>query len=283
MSKQNPPTVVARGLGGELRQLRKAKGMSAIAVARQLGWQPSRLSRMETGQQGILPEDVASLLVVYGVIGEERKRLLGMAERSKDRGWWETYGTSLTPWSRTFIRLEAAATRIVNWQPLLVPGLLQIAEYTQAVMRACDITDGSARTRTAARLARQAILARDEPPELHVIVDEAALRRPLGGPRVMARQLRHLIQVVESPAVTISVLPAGIGGHTGLDGPFVLLEFARDPAVVHLEHKLSSVFLEAPDQVTAFRQAADRLGRMALTPASSMELIARIAADHERE
>nr|MDT0661675.1 helix-turn-helix transcriptional regulator [Micromonospora sp. DSM 115978] len=283
MAKQSTPTVVARGLGGELRQLRKAKRMSAISVANQLGWQPSRLSRMETGQQGITPEDVASLLVVYGVIGDERKRLLGMAGRSRDRGWWETYGSSLTPWSRTFIKLESEAVRIVNWQPLLVPGLLQTPEYAHAVMRACDVAEGSARTRVAARLGRQALLARADPPELHAIVDEVALLRPLGGPRVMARQLRHLVRAAESPTLTISVLPAGVGGHTGLDGPFVILDFARAPAVVHLEHKMSSVFLEAEDQVVEFRHAADRLAKMALTPARSVEFIARIAADHERE
>ncbi|MFK3985066.1 helix-turn-helix domain-containing protein [Micromonospora sp. NPDC050397] len=283
MPKQNVPTVVGRGLGGELRQLRKAKGLTGAAVSAQLGWQPSRLSRMETGQQGIPPEDVASLLVVYGVIGDERKRLLAMSERGKDRGWWETYGSGLTPWSRTFIRFETEAIRIVNWEPMLVPGLLQIPDYTKAIMRACDIPDADAQIRVAARLGRQAILSRDEPPELHVIVDESALRRVLGGPRVMARQLRHLVETAERPNVTVSVLPFGVGGHIGVDGPFVILDFVRDPAVVHLEHRMSSLFLEEPAQVDAFRSAADKLTRMALSPARSVEFVARVATEHERE
>ncbi|HEY0700318.1 MAG TPA: helix-turn-helix transcriptional regulator [Micromonospora sp.] len=283
MAKQHPPTVVGRGLGGELRQLRRASKLTGAAVARQLGWEPSKLSRMETGQQGIRVEEAAALLVVYGVIGEERKRLLGMAERARERGWWETYGTGLTPWSRTFIRLESEATRLVNWEPLLVPGLLQIPEYTRAVMRACGVPETDAQTRVAARLARQAILTKDEPPELRVLVDETAVRRVLGGPQVMARQLRHLAEAAAAPNVTLQVVPFSAGAHTGLDGAFVVLDFARDPSVVHLEHKLSSAFLEEPEQVAVFRREADRLAELALSPAKSVEFVARVATERERE
>src|SRR5262245_11791786 len=124
MTKPNQPTIVGRGLGGELRGLRQAAKLSVRTVAAQLGWQASKLSRMETGQQGIRVEDVASLLVIYGVTGAERKRLLAMAERVKEPGWWEVLG-GLSAESRTLVQLEAEATAIFNFEPLLVPGLLQ--------------------------------------------------------------------------------------------------------------------------------------------------------------
>ncbi|MFY1675362.1 Scr1 family TA system antitoxin-like transcriptional regulator [Plantactinospora sp. WMMB334] len=129
MTKPNQPTVIGRGSAGELRGLRQAKRLSVRGVATQLGWQASKLSRMETGRQGIRIEDVASLLVIYGVTGDERKRLLAMAERSAEPGWWEVLG-GLSAESRTLIPLEAEATAIVNFEPLLVPGLLQTSEYT---------------------------------------------------------------------------------------------------------------------------------------------------------
>ncbi|WP_431891570.1 helix-turn-helix domain-containing protein [Micromonospora haikouensis] len=283
MAKQSVPSVAGRGLSGELRQLRRGRRLKGASVAVQLGWQPSKLSRIETGQQGVRVEEVAALLAVYGVVGEERERLLAMAERSRDKGWWETHGTGLTAWSRTFNLFEAEATRVVSWQPLLVPGLLQLPEYTIALMKGCDVGAAEVETRVAARLARQAILARDDPPELHMIIDETVLRRPLGGHQLMTRQLRHLIELSERPNLSLQVVPLACGGHTGLDGGFVLFDFHRHPSVVHLEHKISGVFLEEPDQVAVFRRAADALAAIALSPADSKDIVARIAAEHERE
>lgn len=280
--REQPTTVVGRGLGGELRQLRKDRGLTAVSVAKRLDWQASRLSRMETGQQGIAVEDVAALLVVYEVTGAERKRLLGMAERAKDTGWWEVIG-GLPAESRTLIRLEAEATAIVDWEPVLIPGLLQTADYVRAVMRGCGVPEADAQGRVAARLGRQAILTRDDPPTLDVLLDEVVLRRVLGGPRVMARQLRHLIEAAERPNVTLRVVPFALGAHTGLDGPIVLLTFDRNRPVVHLEHKLSGLFLDDPEQVMFYRREADRLAEVALSPARSIDLVARVATEHERE
>ncbi|GGM32527.1 transcriptional regulator [Micromonospora sonchi] len=282
MSKANQPTVVGRGLGGELRELRQARKLALRRVATRLGWQPSKLSRMETGIQGIQAADVASLLVIYGVTGDERKRLLGMAERSAESGWWEVVG-GLSDESRTLIRLEAEATTIVNWEPLLVPGLLQIPDYTQAVMVGCGVPADEAQSRVAARLGRQAILSRPAPPALHALIDEAVLRRALGGPRVMARQLRHLVEAAERPNVTLRVVPLAVGAHTGLDGSFALLDFPRNRSVVYLDHKLTGLFLEEAPQVAHFRGEADRLAGMALSPAESVRLVAQVATEHERE
>ncbi len=237
---------------------------------------------METGIQGIRAEDVASLLVIYGVTGDERKRLLGMVEHVAESGWWEVIG-GLSDESRTLIRLEAEATGIVNWEPLVVPGLLQIPDYAQAVMRGCGIPESDAQARVAARLGRQAILTRAEPPELHVIVDEMVLRRVLGDRRVMARQLRHLVEAAERPNVTLRVVPLAVGGHSGLDGSFALFDFPRNRSVVYLDHKISGLFLEETPQVAYFRREADRLAEVALSPAESMDFVARVATEHERE
>ncbi|MFI6760246.1 helix-turn-helix domain-containing protein [Micromonospora sp. NPDC050417] len=282
MAKSNQPTVVGRGLGGELRGLREAKKLGLRRVAARLDWQASKLSRMETGIQGIRAEDVASLLVIYGVTGDERRRLLGMAERSAESGWWEVIG-GLSDESRTLIRLEAEATSVVNWQPLLIPGLLQTADYTQVLMRDGGVEEPDAQSRVAARLGRQAVLTRPQPPELLAIVDEMVLRRVLGSPRLMARQLRHLIEATERPNITLRVVPFAVGGHPGLDGGFALFDFPRNKSVVYLDQKISGLFLEEAPQVAFFRREAERLGAVALSPTESVDFVARVATEHERE
>ncbi|MEU1602418.1 helix-turn-helix domain-containing protein [Micromonospora matsumotoense] len=282
MAKANQPTVVGRGLGGELRELRDARRLAQRRVAIRLGWQPSKLSRIENGIQGVSAADVASLLVIYGVTGDARKRLLGMAERSAEVGWWEAI-SGLSEESRTLIRLEAEATAIVNWEPMLVPGLLQTADYAQAVMVGCGVPVAEAQGRVAARLGRQAVLTRPDPPTLQVLLDEMVLRRALGGPRVMGRQLRHLVEVTDRPGLTLRVVPLAVGGHTGLDGSFALFDFPRNRSVVFLDHKLTGLFLEEAPQVAHFRREVDRLAEVALSPVDSVELVARYAMEHERE
>lgn len=283
MAKSEQPTVSGRGLAGELRRLRTEKKLSVRAVAAQFDWQGSKLSRMETGRQGLRVADVASLLVIYGVTGAERRRLLAMAERSGEPGWWEAYDAGLTQWSRTYIRFEGEARTIFGFEPLLVPGLLQTADYARALMKACGVPDADAQLRVAARLGRQAILTRDQPPILHVVLDEGALRRVLGSRRTMARQLRQLVETVDRPGAKIQVIPLAVGGHTGLDGGFSIMDFPRNRPVVHLEHKLASLFLEETEQVEVFRREADTLAEAALSPADSAELMVEISADHERE
>ncbi|GAA2424235.1 helix-turn-helix transcriptional regulator [Actinomadura vinacea] len=282
MSSLRQSTVGVRGLGAELRELRKARQLSGRKVAGQLGWQVSKISRIENGKQGIKVEDVASLLVVYGVTGEERSRLLSTAERANNPGWWETNG-GLSDESRTLIQLEATATQIIEVQPLVIPGLLQTPDYTRAVMKSCDVPEPEVEVRVVARMGRQAILSRDEPPTLHAIVDEMALRRALGSSRTMARQLRRLTEAAEEPNVTLRVLPFTLGGHPGLDGPFIVMDFARAKPVVYLDHKLSGLFLEEPAHVAFFRQQADTLTEMAMSLAESIDFVARLAREHDRE
>jgi transcriptional regulator with XRE-family HTH domain len=282
MSNLRQATVGVRGLGSDLRALRRAKHLSLRKVSDQLGWQASKISRIENGKQSVKVEDVASLLVVYGVTGEERARLLTMAERANEPGWWETSG-GLSEESRTLIQLEATATRIIGFQPLVVPGLLQTPDYTRALMKSGDVPEPDIEVRVVARMGRQAILSRDEPPALYAIVDEMALRRVLGSPRTMARQLRRLIEAAEEPNVTLQVLPFALGGHPGLDGPFIVMDFARAKPVAYLDHKISGLFMEEDAQVTFFRHQADRLAEVALNPAESVDFVARLVHEHDRE
>lgn len=282
MSHALQSTIAGRGLGVELRTLRNKRRLSLRHVATQLGWQPSRLSRIETGKQGITTEDVASLLVIYGVTGDERDRLLAMTERADEPNLWEIQGP-LSQESRTLIQIEPTATGIVNFQPLLIPGLLQTPEYTRTLMKAGGVADEDAEVRVAARMSRQAILSRETPPDLEMIVDEGALRRVVGSPTTMARQLRHLVEATERPNVALRVLPWFIGAHTGLDGAFTLFDFDRDKPVVYLDHKISGLFLEQPEQVAFFRAEVDRLASSALSHQDSVATVAAIAKELDRE
>ncbi|RKR90100.1 helix-turn-helix protein [Micromonospora pisi] len=280
--RRSQPAVVGRGLGGQLRELRVRRRLSLREVAAELDWPPSRLSRLEHGRQHVRVEDATALLVIYRVTGEEREALLGQVERVTEPRWWEA-AAGLSDESRTLIHLEAEATTIIGCEPLLVPGLLQTPDYTRAVMESCGVRKVDTPPRIAARLARQAILTRETPPALHALIDEAALRRPVGGNQVMAEQLRHLVTVSARPNITLRVVPLAAGAHTGLDGAFALLDFPRNRSVVYLDHKISGLFLEERHQVEFFRREAVRLAEAALSPLASVNFIARVASEHERK
>ncbi|WP_017595346.1 helix-turn-helix domain-containing protein [Nocardiopsis potens] len=278
----NQPTVAGRGLGAELRSIREEHKLSSTKVAKRLGWPQSKISKIENGKQSIRAADVASLLAVYGVIGHERDHLIAKAENSDEAGLWEKQ-SGMSRESRTLIQLEAEATGIFNLEPLILPGLLQTPDYIRALMTTGGISEEDTEVRTAARLGRQALLSRQTPPRTEFVIDECALRRPLLPPRLMARQLRHIIEATERPTVTVQVLPLSLGGHRGLDGPFMLLEFAKLRSVVHVEHKISAFFLEEEQETAFYRQEADSLRESALNPAESVDFIAGIVRELDRE
>ncbi|GAA3736963.1 transcriptional regulator with XRE-family HTH domain [Spinactinospora alkalitolerans] len=282
MTTARQGTIGGRGLGSDLRSLRNSKRLSLRHVATQLEWQPSKLSRIETGKQGITTEDVASLLVIYGVTGEERDRLLAKTERADEPNLWELQGP-LSAESRTLIQLEPQATGIFNFEPLLVPGLLQTPDYTRALMKAGGVSEEDTEVRVAARMSRQAILSRDKPPAFEVIIDEGVLRRVVGTPKMMARQLRHLAEATERSNVTLLVLPLSLGAHTGLDGAFAMLDFAKDKPVVYLDHKISGLFLEQPEQVSFFRTEVDRLKSVARSSQESVDTVAAAAKELDHD
>ncbi|MBP2471401.1 transcriptional regulator with XRE-family HTH domain [Crossiella equi] len=269
----------ARSLGGELRTLRKERGLTCVQVAEELGWQASKISRMETGKQGVTSADAASMLAVYRVVGDERQRLLGLAERPGELPWWELSGP-MSEEVKTLIRLENEAIRIDSCQPLVIPGLLQTPDYTRALLKAAGSAE--VENRVAVRMGRQAVLSRDTPPEYHAIMDEMALRRVMGSNRVMARQMRQLLDTADRPSVTLQVLPFSLGGHAGLDGPFTLLDFATQGPVAFLDHKISGMFLDKPEEMAYLQHEVDKMIEVALSPARSVDFIADLARAYEQ-
>ncbi len=279
---RRPPSARARGLGAELRDLRAGHGLTSRSVAAQLGWSPSTLSRLENGLRGISAEDVAALLVVYKVTGPERERLLSLAREVDRPGWWETGLPGLPSQLPALIGFESQARRIVDVSMLLVPGLLQTADYARAVMVDGGVAAHEVEARVVTRLGRQTVLSRSDPPELHVLLDEAVIRRPVGSADVMASQLRQLIAAGRRPTITVQVIPFGAGAHLGVHGSYVAFDFDKAPSIVHLEHLRSSLFVDEPDDVRPFLQAADTLAGQALDPIRSAEFLASAADGYER-
>jgi transcriptional regulator with XRE-family HTH domain len=272
--------VVLSGLGWELKYIRNQRGLSLEVVCQQLRWQQSKLSRMENGQQHISDADLASLLVIYEVCSQERRQLLRLAQRQDAPGYWTLDAPIKTV---PFKRLELEATSIVDAQTILMPGLAQTADYALAMMAPLNVPAEEAKRRVEERMARKNILDRGKPPNFDMILDEVALRRPVGGHAVMAGQLRALLDLAERPNVRLWVLPMEQSCDAGFHNSFYMLNFARNQSVVFLEGKESNLYLEDDGKIEIFRRHASRLGQAALNPAESVDFVARIRKDHERK
>lgn len=272
-----------RGLGMELRQYRELARLSCAKVGEALNWSANTISRLERGlRPETTAEEVSAILAAIGVMGEDRDRLMRMAKGYREQGWWEGNKADLTDQARTYLKFEARATKIVDVEPLLVPGLLQTADYCRALMAAFGIEMREVEGRIARRLGRQAILTRPDPPEFVFIVSELMLRQPVGGPSVMARQVRRMIEDAERPRVSVLVIPASVAAHPGLRGPYAVLEFAEEPTVVFIEGRMSGMFPENPAEIEAYRLAAERLADLASSKRESIGLLHTIAEDLER-
>lgn len=272
-----------RGLGMELRYLRTTAGITMARVGEALGWSANTVSRLERGQRpDTTPEEVSAILAVIGVIGTERDRLLRMARGNTDQGWWEHTTTRLTDQARTYLRFETKASRIIDVEPLLVPGLLQTPDYCRSLMIAFGVEEPELEGRIARRLGRQALLTRAVAPELIFIVSEPAMRQPFGSAAVMARQLRHMAEQSERPHVSVRLIPATLVEHPGIFGAFAVLEFADEPPVVFIEGRMSGMFPENPKEIDAYRLAAERLTDLAMSERESVDLLHAIAKDLDR-
>ncbi|MER6540665.1 helix-turn-helix domain-containing protein [Streptomyces sp. 900105755] len=282
---QNGPAVRRRKLGAELRTLRTGAGLTSGEAARLVGWHQSKVSRIETGASGVKPADVRLLLDAYGVAeGQLRELLLVLAGSEDTAGrhhWWHAYRGVLPPAYRDFISLESQAGTMRTLETLVVPGLLQTPEYARAVTRAAmdGRADDSLDTLVEVRLARQDVLHNDPPLELSAVLDEAVLRREVGGPGVMARQLERLMEAARLPQVRLQVLPFAAGAHIGITGPFVIFSFpsTSDLDVVVIDQLTSSLYLERKEDLQAYTEAFDTLRIHALSPEDSLDYIAAIA------
>lgn len=274
------PTVRRRRLGAELRRYRELAGLTIDAVAEQLDCSASKISRLETGQTGSNPRDVRDMLALYRVGDAEMEELLTVARETRQRGWWQPYGSILTG---AFVGFEAAANRIRSYEAQCVPGLLQTFDYARSMIAA--VHTGRPRQevddRVHVRLGRQVLLTQDDPVEFWCVLDEAALRRPVGGREVMRCQLEHLVRQAALPNVTLQVLPMAAGEHPGMEGSFVMMSFpdAGDADTVYVTIATGGVFQEKPDDVSRYEIIFDRLQEMALSSAESAEFIATMAKE----
>ena len=284
---QYGPAVRRRKLGAELRALRAEAGLTSGEAARLVGWHQSKVSRIETGASGVKPPDVRLLLDAYQVADPQLRDMLLVLAGSDDVGgrhhWWHAYRGVLPPAYRDFISLESQASTLRTLETSVVPGLLQTPEYARAVTRAAvggPDNDGPERldALVQVRMARQDVLRADPPLALSVVLDEAVLRREVGGPGVMARQLDRLVEAAKLPQVRLQVLPFAAGAHIGITGPFVIFSFpsTSDLDVVVLDHLTSSLYLERKEDLEAYSEAFSTLQFHALSPEDSSDYIAGI-------
>jgi transcriptional regulator with XRE-family HTH domain len=281
------PEVRRRKLGAELRALRTAAGLTSGEAARRVGWHQSKVSRIETGTSGVKPADVRLLLDAYEVEDAQLRALLmalaGSGDADDRHPWWHAYRGVLPPTYRDFISLESQATGMRTLETSVVPGLLQTPEYARAVTRAAvdGVDEKRLDTLVQVRLTRQGVLRGDPPLQLSAVLDEAVLRRQVGGPEVMARQLDRLMEAARLPQVTLQVLPFSAGAHIGVTGPFVIFSFSNtsDLDVVVLDHLTSSLHLERKEDLQAYSEAFDTLRLHAMPAEDSSEYIAEIRQD----
>jgi len=279
MTAPHSSTVRARRLGLYLRKLRESHGRDYAYVAALLGVHHTTVRRIEKGATKPEPEMVEELLGIYGVDPTERLGLLDLAKNAWRRGWWQEYGFL----DDLFVSLEDESSVIRSWQPQLIPGILQGEDYARALFLTAkpQPTLAEVDQRVDARIKRQALLRRHNAPNLHAVLGEAALRQQVGGTQATNRQFDHLLQVADRDNVTLQVLPFAAGAHTGLSGPFTVLEFAHadDPDVVYTEDLSGHVYSESETALTRFRLAWGDVIDAALDPDHSVAMIAALVSE----
>ncbi len=277
------PTMRRRRLARELARLREGRGMTIRQAAAALEWDPSKLSRVEGLQRGIIVRDVRRLLDLYGLADEgQREALFELARQAKQRGWWQAYADVMPGEYATLIGMEAEAAEIRTWQPDLVHGLLQTEDYARAVIRAGRPGDTAAEVdrRVEIRMTRQQILDRLDPPKVRVVLNEGAVRRVVGGREVMRAQLAQLAAARDRATVMVQVLPFTAGEHPAMaSGPFDLLEFgpAADRGAVTLETMTGSLSLESDADLRQYADAFGFLQAAALGPRETRDMLITLA------
>jgi len=267
-------------VGAQLRRLRTEQGISREQAGEAIRASEWKIHRLENGQVGFKDRDVADLLALYGVTDPgDVEVLLTMAREANAPGWWQQYGDVLPQWFRAFVDLESVATRIRTYEGQLVPGLLQTEDYMRAVIRA-QLPEPAEDTerRVEVRQTRQTLLTRPNPPQLWAVVDEAALRRPVGGRKVMCAQVERLLEATELPNLILQVLPLGAGAHPALVSAFSLLRFADEdlPDVAYIEHLTSALYLNKREEVDQYMHAMETICVRSEVPSKTPEILAKI-------
>jgi transcriptional regulator with XRE-family HTH domain len=269
------PTVGGRQLAKELRHLRERAGMTGEQAAGVLGWEQSKISRMETAKMRITSGEVMELCEAYRIEGDERDRLIQLARSARHRDWWHDYSDLVKQGFVNYLAFEAEALTSRGYEAQVIPGVFQTEEYARAILRGAqpraseDVERG-----VELRLGRQRrITASADPLNVWAVIDEAVLHRVVDSPAVMRTQLEHLLYLGELGTVSIQVLPYEAGIHPAIDGPFALLTFDGYPDLLYIEHLMGCVYLEKPSETARGSLIFDHLRSAALNTGDSTALI----------
>jgi transcriptional regulator with XRE-family HTH domain len=275
------PTVLRMILARQLQALREKAGLSYEQAAEAIYSSEWTIRRLERAEGGLKPLTVKSLLIAYGITDpREIGTFVALARDASKPGWWHSYDDVLPPWFKVAIGLEESATLIRAYQPQVIPGLLQTEGYIRAITAASfpAAADEFTERTVALRLARQQHLQRPAPPRYWVVMDETALRRPIGGQDVMREQIRHLIQAAAQPAITIQVIPFAAGWHPALYGMFNIFRFPEEqlPDIVYTEALTGSYYLSKPDETARYTEALDQICAQAASPDKTITILRTI-------
>jgi transcriptional regulator with XRE-family HTH domain len=283
--RQPAPTVRLRRLAAELRNLRAAAALTREEVSERTGINEATLYRIESGRARPQGRTLAALLGLYGVAEPERGELLALSRKSAEQSWLQSFSSELPDAYTTYIAFEGEARSLLNYEALFIPGLLQTEDYARAALRrgVPTATKEEIQRLVSARMSRQAVIKRKPALRLWTIVDEAVLRRPVGGREVMESQLEHLAGCAENPHVTLQVLPYDVGAHPGMNGAFAILQFDEPSAndVVYIESQAGDLFLESELDISRFTAIFEHLRAQALPPEESVSFIERIVSRQE--
>ena len=271
------PTVLRILLGSQLRMLREVKGITREEAGYAIRASGSKISRMELGRVSFKERDVTDLLKLYGVDEDETATLVALAIQANSPGWWHKYGDVLPDWFQVYVGLEEAASLIRLYEVQFVPGLLQTADYARAVIKLGlpSASPEEVERRVGLRMARQEVLTKPDGPRLWAVVDEAALRRPIGGGEVMRAQLVRLTEVAREPNITLQVVPFRSGGHAAEAGAFTIMRFPDVdlPDVVYLEHLTSALYLDKREDVERYTEVMERLSVEGESPERTIDIL----------
>ncbi|MGF1427628.1 helix-turn-helix domain-containing protein [Kitasatospora sp. LaBMicrA B282] len=283
VTKRQVPTVRLRRLAAELRRLRAVAELTQGDVAEATGINTATLYRIESAKVRPQRRTLMTLLELYQVPQLRRGEVLALLQDNGEQSWLRPYHADLRDGYIEYIGLEAEARAVWNYESLHVPGLLQTADYYRAVVRsvlhAADEDEIDRRVRV--RLERYSVLVKDEPLQFRAVLDEAAIRRAVGGPEVMCDQLRHMVSAAALPNVTLQIIPFTAGAHAGMPGSFALLSFpeAEGPEIIYVDSRAGDIFIEAAEDLDRYGDTFDRLVSLALSPDESVSLIAEAAGE----
>ncbi|WP_329614240.1 helix-turn-helix domain-containing protein [Streptomyces brevispora] len=275
--RQNPPTVRLRRLAAELGRLRSTANLTREDVNEQTGINAATLYRIEKARARPQKRTLLALMELYGASEAQRADLLAVQGGSHDQGWLRPYHSELPEEYTAYIGFEAEARTVRNYESLFIPGLAQTERYARAVIKGVLPTASQKEVdqRVQARIERQGVLAKPNPLQLWAIMDEAAVRRMVGGREVMREQARHLVRLAEEPQVTFQLIPFGKGAHAGMTGSFVHMDFpdAQDPELVYVDTPAGDLFLESETEIRRYKSMFEHLQAVALGPNDSAELL----------